>query len=66
MAILSGRDDEFVQVQSLQHGLLRLGESVGLERVYVRPGTLRVEWQLSEVRGKLIRAIRRTGRAATS
>src|SRR5450756_1777222 len=61
MAILSGRDDEFVMTLTLQHGALRLGEGVGLERIYARPGIIRVEWQLSEVKGKLIRAIPKYG-----
>jgi hypothetical protein len=66
MAILTGRDDEFAMTLALQHGALRLGEAVGLERTYAppaftRPGILRVEWQLSEVRGKLIKAIPKYG-----
>jgi integrase len=65
MGILTGRDDEFIMVITLQHGALRLGEGVGLERRYARDyagrGLLRVEWQLSEVRGKLIRAIPKFG-----
>jgi integrase len=55
MAILSGRDDEFVMCALMQWTGLRLGETVGLEREYVRAGTLRVEHQLHEVEGKLIR-----------
>jgi integrase len=55
MAILSGRDDEFVMCALMQWTGLRLGEAVGLEREYVRPGSLRVEWQLHEVRGTAIR-----------
>ena len=66
MAILSGRPDEFALTLALQHGALRLGEGVGLERAYVppffaRPGIIRVEWQLSEVKGKLIKAIPKYG-----
>ena len=66
MAVLSGRPDEFVMTVTIQHGALRLGEAVGLERAYVppsfaRPGILRVEWQLAEVRGKLIKAIPKYG-----
>jgi len=55
MAILSGRDDEFVMVTTAYWCALRLGELAGLEKAYVRPGTLRVEWQLHEVEGELIR-----------
>lgn len=61
LAILSGRDDEFVHAQALQHGLLRFGEAVGLERESVRPGVLSVEMQLVEVSGKLYRAIPKGG-----
>lgn len=55
MAILSGRDDEFVMVTAAFWCGLRLGELVGLEKPYVRPETLRVEWQLHEVDGRLLR-----------
>ena len=66
MAILSGRDDELALTLTLQHAGLRLGEGIGLEHACVppflgRPGILRVEWQLSEVEGKLIRAIPKYG-----
>lgn len=66
MAILSGRPDEFVMTVTIQHGALRLGEAIGLERAYVppaftRPGVIRVEWQLAEVGGKLIKAIPKYG-----
>lgn len=65
MSILSGRDDEFIMTQALQFGALRLGEGVGLERQYVQPGAIRVEWQLSEVTGKLIRGIPKFGSRGT-
>jgi len=55
MAILSGRDDEFVMVTTAFWDALRLGELIGLEKAYVRPRTLRVEWQLHEVEGVLLR-----------
>jgi integrase len=55
MAILSGRDDEFVMTVTAFWEALRLGELTGLEKPYVRPGSLRVEWQLHEVRGELLR-----------
>jgi hypothetical protein len=66
LAILSGRDDELVLALTLQHAGLRLGEGIGLEREYAPPlfaraGILRVEWQLSEVEGKLIKAIPKYG-----
>jgi hypothetical protein len=49
LSILTGRDDEFVMVQTGFWHALRLGETVGLERPFVRPRTLRVEWQLYEI-----------------
>jgi|SRR5579859_298973 len=52
MAILSGRDDELVMVVTGFWDALRLGETVGLESRYVRPRTLRVDWQLHEIGGK--------------
>ena len=55
MAILSGRDDEFVMITAAFWDGLRLGEVIGLEKTYVRPKTLRVEWQLHEVDGKHLR-----------
>ena len=55
MGILSGRDDEFTMCVLMQWTGLRLGEMTGLEREYVRPGSLRVEWQLHEVAWKIIR-----------
>ena len=55
MAILSGRDDEFAMVVTAFWDGLRLGELIGLEKQYARPKTLRVEWQLHEVEGELLR-----------
>ena len=55
MAILTGRDDEFVMVVTNYFAATRLGELTGLEKKYVRPENLRVEWQLSEVEGRLHR-----------
>lgn len=66
MSILTGRPDEFVMTVTIEQGALRLGEAVGLETCYLPPaysgpGTLRVEWQLAEVRGKLIKSIPKYG-----
>ena len=56
MALLSGRDDEFVATVLMAYTGLRWGEVVGLETKYVREGELRVEWQLYELDdGKLLR-----------
>ena len=49
MAILTGRDDEFVMVQTGFWHALRLGETVGLERRWARPRNVRVESQLYEI-----------------
>jgi site-specific recombinase XerD len=55
MALLSGRDDEFVAMILKYFTGIRIGELIGLETTSVTRGRLRVEWQLSEVGGKLIR-----------
>ena len=55
MSILTGRDDEFVMVEAKYWEVLRLGELVGLEKPFVRQRDVRVEWQLSEVDGVLLR-----------
>ncbi|GGK39581.1 integrase [Pilimelia terevasa] len=48
-ALLSGRDDEFVAVVLMGFTGMRWGEVVGLEPQFVRPGGVRVEWQLYEL-----------------
>ncbi len=55
-ALLSGRDDEFVAVVLKGYTGIRWGEIVGLETAFVRPGAVRVEWQLYELdTGELVR-----------
>lgn len=54
MSILTGRDDEFLMVVTAFFEALRFGELVGLEKPYVRPGDVRVEWQLAEIEGRLV------------
>lgn len=55
-ALLSGRDDEFIAVILAGFTGMRWGELVGLELEFVRPGAVRVEWQLYELdTGELIR-----------
>ncbi|MFF4483313.1 LacI family DNA-binding transcriptional regulator [Streptomyces sp. NPDC001520] len=55
-ALLSGRDDEFVAVVLKGYTGMRWGEIVGLETAFVRPGAIRVEWQLYELdSGELVR-----------
>lgn len=48
-ALLAGRDDEFVGVVTKGFTGIRWGELVGLEPEYVRPGSIRIEWQLYEL-----------------
>jgi integrase len=48
-ALLSGRDDEFVQVVTMGFTGSRWAETVGLETQYVRSGSVRIEWQLYEL-----------------
>lgn len=48
-SLLSGRDDEFVACVTKGYTGLRWGELVGLETQFLRPQTLRVEWQLYEL-----------------
>ncbi len=55
MALLSGRDDEFVAQVLKYYTGIRLGELVGLEKQYVADRKIRVEWQLAEIKGKLIK-----------
>jgi integrase len=55
-ALLSGRHAEFIAVILMVFTGCRWGEVVGLETEYVRPASLRIEWQLYELdNGVLIR-----------
>lgn len=55
-ALLSGRPDEFVMVTLKYWTGMRWGEVTGLETRYVRPASIRVEWQLCEIDGgRLVR-----------
>lgn len=55
-ALLSGRDDEFVMSTMIAYTGMRWGETVGLDRPYVRPHAIRVESQLYELTsGELVR-----------
>ncbi|MCQ8772274.1 LacI family DNA-binding transcriptional regulator [Streptomyces telluris] len=49
MALLSGRDDEFVGGLTKGYTGARWGELVGLEPAFCRPNSIRVEWQLYEL-----------------
>lgn len=48
-SLLSGRDQEFLAVVLMMYTGMRWGEVVGLETRFVRPGSIRVEWQLYEL-----------------
>jgi integrase len=48
-ALLSGTDDDFVLVQTLAYTGMRWGEAIGLEREFVTPSLINVEWQLREL-----------------
>ncbi|WP_308646810.1 LacI family DNA-binding transcriptional regulator [Nocardia cyriacigeorgica] len=52
MALLSGRDDEFVMAVVMYYTGIRLGELRGLEPQYVTRKQIAVEWQLTEVAGR--------------
>jgi integrase len=48
-ALMTGRDDEFVLLTTKYYTGARWGEMTGLERQYVRPDEVRIEWQLYEL-----------------
>ncbi|MFF5227478.1 LacI family DNA-binding transcriptional regulator [Dactylosporangium sp. NPDC000521] len=55
-ALMSGRDDEFVQVVWTGFSGSRWGEVIGLETQFVRPAAVRIEWQLYELdSGELVK-----------
>ncbi|WP_457029257.1 tyrosine-type recombinase/integrase [Kitasatospora sp. P5_F3] len=49
MALLSGRDDEFVATVLKGYTGMRWGEVVGMETEFIRPKSVRIEWQLYEL-----------------
>lgn len=61
MALLSGRDDEFVAMILKFFTGMRMGELVGLETEFVTKHRLRVEWQLAEVAGKHVKCEPKNG-----
>jgi integrase len=54
-ALLSGRDEEFVQVITMQYTGMRWGEMTGLEASCVKPRSIRIWWQLAEVNGVFVK-----------
>jgi integrase len=66
VALLSGRDDDFVAVVLKGYTGMRWGEVVGLEVPYLRPAAVRVEWQLYELdTGELLRCPPKDGSRRT-
>ncbi|MFI6365562.1 LacI family DNA-binding transcriptional regulator [Nocardia sp. NPDC050630] len=62
MALLSGRDDEFVFELVKFYTGMRFSELRGLEVEFVRDGLIDVQWQLVEVNGRWIRRRPKGGR----
>ncbi|MFD8558230.1 tyrosine-type recombinase/integrase [Streptosporangium canum] len=54
-AIIAGREEEFVPPIAMAWTGMRWGEWVGLDRTYLRLGTIRVDWQLYEDVGRFYR-----------
>jgi hypothetical protein len=55
-ALLSGRDEEFVELVAIAWTGMRWGEAQGLERPYVLPDHIQLDWQLREISGKFGKA----------
>jgi integrase len=54
-ALLSGRNEEFVQIITEHYTGMRWGEMVGLEAPNVKRGSIRIWWQLAEVNGVFVK-----------
>jgi integrase len=54
-ALMSGRDDDFTMIVTIAYTGMRWGETIGLERDYLHPGEIHVEWQLRELNGRFHR-----------
>jgi integrase len=54
-AVLSGRDEEFIEVITMHYTGMRWGEVTGLEASSVKPGSIRIWWQLAEVNGVFVK-----------
>jgi integrase len=54
-ALLTGRDEEFVQVITMHYTGMRWGEVVGLEAAEIGAANIRIWWQLAEVNGVFVR-----------
>lgn len=64
-ALLTGRDEEFVQVITMHYTGMRWGEVTGLEAVNVKPGSIRIWWQLAEVNGVFVKTPPKDGSRRT-
>jgi integrase len=51
--VLTGQDDDFVLVVTMGWTGMRWGEAIGLERPWLRLSTIQLDWQLSELNGRL-------------
>ena len=54
-ALLSGQDDDFTMLITIAYTGMRWGETIGLEREFLQPTLINVEWQLRELNGKFHR-----------
>jgi integrase len=54
-ALLTGRDEEFVQIITAHYTGMRWGELIGLEAPNVKPDHIRIWWQLAEVNGVFVK-----------
>jgi integrase len=54
-ALLSGRYDDFTMIITIGYTGMRWGETIGLERGFVRASEIQVEWQLREINGRFHR-----------
>lgn len=50
-ALLTTRGEEFTMLVTIGYTGMRWGETIGLERDYLQPELINVEWQLREIRG---------------
>ena len=54
-AVLSGRDDEFIEIVTIGYPGMRYGETIGVEPEHVKPDILALRWQLAENAGRFYR-----------
>lgn len=49
-ALLTSRGEDFTMIVTIVYTGLSWAETIGLERAYLKPGQLHIEWQLHEIR----------------